>query len=217
MNPTFINKATKTLFISPLLPRISHVLSFRTGHCYIFQLDSISAFSFFDASFVCWFSSSISFFASSLSKYFCHLSKRSFLSASDSSILRDGKEEKFYQNIGHKTKGDQYQFTWISFFHPTFRLLAFADRKTDRSSVGSRDQLLRHQTWWFARFLLDGADKKRFHCSLLSSTNEVGFDSHRKLQLSWLFHTWRILLANHFGIRESSLLLDQTFLARKGF
>lgn len=72
---------------------LSLMLSGEIGHCYIFQLKSISGFSLLDVSIPsdCWLSSAISFLVSSFSRYFCHFSKRSFLSASVSSILHHTK------------------------------------------------------------------------------------------------------------------------------
>lgn len=72
--------------------------SFHTGSVTVAIFSSLSLESIFGISVVdvsddaadpsvCWFFSAISFLPSSLSKYFCQFSKRSFLSASDSSIL----------------------------------------------------------------------------------------------------------------------------------
>lgn len=47
--------------------------------------------------------------------------------------------------LKQKTRwGDQYQFTCILFFHPTFPPSVFAGRRIVRSSAGLGDQLLPH-------------------------------------------------------------------------
>lgn len=69
------------------------------------------------------------------------------------SLKKRSISSKYWPN----NKRSSISITWISFFHPTFRLLAFAGQKTDRSSVESRDQPLQHRPWWFVRFLPDAA------------------------------------------------------------
>ena len=94
-------KPQRTLFISLLLPY--HSCSQGYGkilfnshtttnlHCYISESFSNFSPSAAASSFSCWFfsasASAISRFASSFSKKVAHLARRSFLSASDSSIL----------------------------------------------------------------------------------------------------------------------------------
>ena len=75
---------------------IFHFTHKHTGDCYIFESFTFSdKFSVVAAavSSDCWFSSSISRFASSFSKYVCHLARRSFWSASDSSILAEKRKQ----------------------------------------------------------------------------------------------------------------------------